>query len=819
MSRTFFILDAGGERRLTEAALPLRVGGGQRANIVLPGLPKESVVATIALSRGHAFVQPEDETLPLYHNHERLLSSAWLKSGDQLEVDDAVIDWEVKGDQVFVRVGKRIPNREPIPPRDAPPGRTPRSQAPENSLPVNTTPTNGSRRSLLRKLIIGLFSLLLLATAAFVLLATPVQINIEPAPDRQSLRGKIPALPLWGRRMALPGEYTLAAERKGYQPLSETLRISPGGTPRFDFRLKELPGRIEVRTIPETPFRLFVDSVETEAKGGIAEIDRGRRLLRIESERHLPEEKEVEIEGLGESRQVEFELRPAWAELAVSSLPAGAEVRIDDQVLGATPLRAEVMQGPRTLTLTFAGYKPLTLKLAVEAGKPLRYENLELQPLDGRLLLESDPTGATVTADGEYRGIAPLTLTLSSGQPHALTLSKPGYRTSAQQAQVAADEERRETIKLQPEIGVVFLRTRPADAELLIDGKPAGKATRRLRLPARPHELEIRKQGYAPQKISVTPRSGESQSIEVNLKSETEQKTAKPPTAINAPKKAMEKSAGKQPGAGGDPTLRLIQPDGPFAMGASRREAGRRANESLRKVQLTRPYHLGAEEVTNAEFRRFRPQHDSGSLDGARLNGDNQPVVNISWNDAARYCNWLSKQSGLPAAYREQDGHMSAIKPIPAGYRLPTEAEWAYAARINDRDQPARYAWPGQFPPKADAGNYADRQLADTLADVVPGYDDGHRGTAPVGSFAESPKDFYDFGGNVAEWTGDYYAVYPGESDKLVRDPTGSDNGAHHVVRGSGWRHGNITELRLSYRDYSQQPRPDLGFRVARYAN
>ncbi|MEA3292201.1 MAG: PEGA domain-containing protein, partial [Pseudomonadota bacterium] len=646
VSRTFFILDAGGERRLTEAALPLRVGGGQRADIVLPGLPEESIVATIALSQGHAFVQPEDEALPLYHNHERLLNSAWLKSGDQLEADNAVIDWEIKGDQVFIRVGERVINREPVPPRDAPPGQTLRSQAPENPLPVNTTPTDGGSGSLLRKLMIGLFSLLLLATAAFVLLATPVQINIEPAPDRQSLQGKIPALPLWGRRMALPGEYTLTAERKGYQPLNETIRISPGSTPRFDFRLKELPGRIKVHTSPEIPFHLFVDSVETEMKEGIVEIDRGRRLLLIESERYLPEEKEVEIKGLGESQQVEFDLRPAWAELAVSSIPAGAEAQLDDRVLGTTPLQAEAMQGPRTLTLTLAGHKPLTLNLAVEAGKPLHYENLQLQPLDGRLLLESDPAGATVTVDGEYRGITPLTLTLSSGQPHALALSKPGYQTSAQQAQVAADEERQETVKLQPEYGVVFLRTQPADAELLIDGKPAGKATRRLRLPARPHELEIRKPGYTAQKISMTPRAGESQSIEVELKTGAQRKAAKIPATTNAPGKAVGKSAPKQSVTGDGPTL-LIRPGGPFTIGASRREAGRRANESLRKVQLTRPYYLGAKEVTNAEYRRFRPQHDSGSLDGARLTDNNQPVVNVSWDDAARYCNWLSKQSGL----------------------------------------------------------------------------------------------------------------------------------------------------------------------------
>jgi formylglycine-generating enzyme required for sulfatase activity len=87
-----------------------------------------------------------------------------------------------------------------------------------------------------------------------------------------------------------------------------------------------------------------------------------------------------------------------------------------------------------------------------------------------------------------------------------------------------------------------------------------------------------------------------------------------------------------------------------------------------------------------------------------------------------------------------------------------------------------------------------------------------------VGSFPARPEGFYDLGGNVAEWTNDYYAVYSGEAQRLVTDPTGPDSAEHHVVRDSSWRHGSITELRLSYRDYSRTPRNDLGFRVARFA-
>ena len=99
----------------------------------------------------------------------------------------------------------------------------------------------------------------------------------------------------------------------------------------------------------------------------------------------------------------------------------------------------------------------------------------------------------------------------------------------------------------------------------------------------------------------------------------------------------------------------------------------------------------------------------------------------------------------------------------------------------------------------------------------MPDYNDGFRGAAPVGSFA-GQSGFHDLGGNVAEWMQDYYAVYPGMANTLVTDPSGPVTGDHHVVRGASWRQGSIAELRLSYRDYSREPRPDLGFRIARYA-
>jgi formylglycine-generating enzyme required for sulfatase activity len=800
MSRLYFINDASGERQVDESAMPLRVGGAEQADVVIPGVSARTVVAHIALSEGHAYIQPAGKSPPLFHNSERLLESRWLKSGDQVQVEGSVLHWTVKGDQVYIDTRQRATSAGLTPPADPPPG----SNKPTGRLPNVEVASPRFSHPRRRRAVMLLFAALVMI-AAFVMIATPVALRISPEPDVQGLSGFPPAVPLGKRLLVLPGAYTVTASREGYRPLQERVRIPMGGFRELSFEMQELPGRVRIDVEPDVAFKLFVDDSEVPTDDhGVAEIERGQRRLRIETERYLSQNHSVAIDGRGQNQDVSFELQPAWAEVRITTQPQGAAVRVDDEPRGTTPLATQLLQGQRTIELSLAGHKAVILQQAIEAGTTVQLDDILMPPADGRLALHSEPGAATVSVDGDFRGTTPLTLTLASGTEHRLRVSKTGYRSAERGVTLAAEEQQELKVELTPEYGTVFVTARPADASLVVDGKAVGKATQRLRLTTRPHNLEFRKPGYETQRVTVTPRAGVSQNLDVTLKTVTQAKAAGLASSVTS-------AAGQR--------LLLLRPEGSFRMGASRREAGRRANESQRLIALERPFYLGEKEVTNGEFRRFRPEHDSGAAEGVRLNGDDQPVVNVSWEDAARYCNWLSQQDGLPPAYREQGGQMVAVQPATTGYRLPSEAEWAYVARVYGRSSPARYPWAGDYPPTATVGNFADARIADTLADVVPGYDDGYRGTAPAGSFAAQPGGFHDLGGNVAEWTNDFYAVYPGEAQKLVKDPTGPAAGEHHAVRGSSWRHGSITELRLSYRDYSRSPRNDLGFRIARFAH
>jgi formylglycine-generating enzyme required for sulfatase activity len=398
---------------------------------------------------------------------------------------------------------------------------------------------------------------------------------------------------------------------------------------------------------------------------------------------------------------------------------------------------------------------------------------------------------------------------------------RDGYEPRQREVSVAPGGRELVEFTLEPILGQVIVSARPADAQLVVDGTPRGNANQTLELTATEHTLEIRRSGYATHRVTVTPRPGLPQSIDVTLL----EGVARAPSPAAAAAGAGSPPAGTEAPAvvALQPTLRSpagqelrLVPAGEYTMGSPRREAGRRANESQRAVRLERRFYLGAREVTNGEFRQFRPSHRSGYVLQDTLDLDRQPVVGVSWQEAAEFCNWLSAKEGLAPAYVNQGGRLVPASPMTNGYRLPTEAEWEWAAR--GVGGPLRkYPWGDTLPVPPGAGNYADAKAQPLVEAVIPGYDDGYAVTAPVGSFAPGPAGFHDLGGNVAEWTHDLYTVQPASGAAAV-DPVAGGAGALHVIRGSSWRSAAVTELRLAYRDFGDGKRNDLGFRIARYA-
>jgi formylglycine-generating enzyme required for sulfatase activity len=423
-----------------------------------------------------------------------------------------------------------------------------------------------------------------------------------------------------------------------------------------------------------------------------------------------------------------------------------------------------------------------------------------LSPADAQLRIESEPAGASITLDGRFAGTTPATLTLGPGKDHRIAISKQGYASASRTVRLERGEARELKVALSGESGQVTLEVEPRDALLSIEGRATGPANGRHALPAVPTLLEITRDGFEPAKRWVTPKPGFEQTLAVKLRAVGSAAADALPERITAPDGAV---------------MLLVRP-GRFTMGASRRDPGQRANETLREVQLARPYYLGATEVTNAQFQKFRPKHQSGRFGSLALETASHPVVNVRWDDAAAYCNWLNEVAQLPASYAGGAGAIAAALPLRHGFRLPTEAEWEWAARRAGGAKESRFPWGDSMPPPPGSGNFADRSVAGELADTIKDYDDGHAGTAPVGRFTPGPAGFFDLAGNAAEWVHDFYDIRAGAAPE--KDPTGPASGKQHVIRGSSWMHSGVSALRWTYRDYGIERRPDVGFRCARYA-
>jgi formylglycine-generating enzyme required for sulfatase activity len=275
----------------------------------------------------------------------------------------------------------------------------------------------------------------------------------------------------------------------------------------------------------------------------------------------------------------------------------------------------------------------------------------------------------------------------------------------------------------------------------------------------------------------------------------------RPRTPVRPPKESEVKRRGK---LGKEITnsigMKLVLiPSGKFLRGSPADEEGRHDDEEQHTVEFSKSFHLGVTEVTQDQYRKVmgkNPSWFSASGEGkdqvARLATGNFPVEMVSWEDAVAFC---KKLSALPAEMR-------------AGrkYRLPTEAEWEFAARGVRGRNPFSFG----------------KDLCSTQANFNGNFPYGAeergpflRRTCPVGSYKPDRRGLRDMHGNVAEWCADWYEEHY-ERTEPVKDPRGGASGTERVVRGGAWNAG-AEECRCARRDKEKPGERSkcIGFRVA----
>ncbi len=240
--------------------------------------------------------------------------------------------------------------------------------------------------------------------------------------------------------------------------------------------------------------------------------------------------------------------------------------------------------------------------------------------------------------------------------------------------------------------------------------------------------------------------------------------------------------------------LALI-PAGKFLMGSPKDEEGRSSNEEQHEVSITKPFYLGVDVVTQAEYEKVMGNNPSwfsakgdGRDDVKDMDTGQFPVESVSWDDAVAFCKKLSE---LPE--EKKAGRV---------YRLPTEAEWEYACRAGtktvfhygDSLSSKQANFDGGFPyGGADKGPYLAR-------------------TAKVGTYAANAFGLYDMHGNVWQWCQDWYTDKPPGGE----DPEVTTAASYRVVRGGSWfYYGRYCRSARRSRGEPGSRRSDLGFRVA----
>ncbi|MDT8399159.1 MAG: PEGA domain-containing protein [Pseudomonadales bacterium] len=674
-------------------------------------------------------------------------------------------------------------------------------------VPIDFTPAALDKRRFAFRLnpvriVLGIVLFVFAVAAWFVLTAKSVYFDLRPVGSELSVQSPL-AIQIGPRYLLRTGDVEIKVKAEGYYELDTSLNIGPEQAQTFNIELIRLPGFLNLSSGPITQARVVIDGEEVGLTPLSAiELAAGEHHIHVEKERYQAVDTNIDIEGRSLQQTLVVDLLPAWANITVNTSPPGATVSVDGEERGLTPLSTEVLEGKHEILVKLAAHKAWTDVLAVQARQDQTLPPIALIPADGLVLLRSTPSNATVTLNGDYQGQTPLEIAVPPGSQHRLSFFLNGYQEHSQTLRINPDQEASVNVTLKPILSSVQIVAQPADAQLYVNGKLIGNANQTIELLAASQTIEVRREGYVSYQTDFISRPGIEQRLDIELKSLEQQK-------LESIKPQITNAAGQ--------TLKLLYPT-PFTMGASRREAGRQANEVLRDINLSRPFYLSLHEVTNAQFKQFRKEHSSGVLQGRTLDNASQPVVRVSWEDAALFCNWLSIQESLPPFYTVADDKVTGFNPDSSGYRLPTEAEWEWAARVNgSADSLLRFPWGDQLPPPANHGNYADISAASFLGRIIVNYNDSFMGSAPVGSFEANSNGFFDMGGNVAEWTHDFYGASGVVGNQVETNPFGPDDGRYHVVRGSSWAHGTITELRLSYRDYSDEARDDLGFRVARY--
>ena len=641
-----------------------------------------------------------------------------------------------------------------------------------------------------------LLAALVLAAVVLASRAFEIQVAPERAADSfswEQTRGLL--LPL-GRRVVLlseEGAARIAAD--GFAPKEVAFSRSDPHR-RIEVRLQPLPGQVTLAVTSSEAFELFLnEQLLGSAPEAQVELPPGPHAVRIQGPQIQPVEEQIQVAGHGQAQRFQFATTLANSRLAVAVAPAEAQLFLDGAPLAKGSYRGPVSLGAHQLRAAMDGYRDRSIEFRAAADQLTDLGAIQLQPKNATLAIESRPPGAAVLVDGQFVGSAPVQVSLAALQTHRLALRKPGHQVLETELRPAPGERIDRTFSLDEQ---TYQAEVVADlpAQVRLNGIAKGETPLSLKV-REGDRIQVERDGYQTQSASVGPVGGPARRYAFRMLRPKEYAYQQAAAELVLPEGLRLRKF---------PPARLRLPP-PLA------RPGDPLPGDGAELILTRPFYLGASEVTYQAFSAFRAKPVPPGLTSRH------PVANLSWLEAAQFCNWLSDRHGLPPVYAfNAQGELQQMHASALGFRLPTEAEWNAAARhdFQRRRTVDPYPWgETEAIPQAYA-NFAGRELQGQSAQFLQSHKDNHPGLAEAGAYPANFNGLHDLAGNLSEWVQDYYqAIWPGA--ETLTDPLGPVHGLDHVLKGANYRSHRLAALRSDHRQFGSAGSELVGFRIARW--
>lgn len=481
----------------------------------------------------------------------------------------------------------------------------------------------------------------------------------------------------------------------------------------LQFALRPAFGSVTVTSTPSGAL-VFLDEKQVgQTPLTLDHIASGSHSLRFQAPQYAVERRNVSVAD-GQTANVAVTLAARFAEITVQA-PQGAVVTVDGDRKGSGTLSWRQSEGLCDIVVSMAGHRDARRQLEVVAGRAQTVQ-LTPQPIYGSASVDSDLMDAEIWIDGKQYGVTPNVVERLLVGSHTLVLKKSGYADLQQQFSVEEGKEASLLVKLPTGRSVQFTSEKPG-MQIIVDGKKLGTTPLTAVVGIGHHSVSAMRGGdiIAVRDLDITSTGAPLTMAFRDFINQT--------FTVNGVRFTMVAVKG-----------------GTFTMGATYDDAEVDAEvdeEPAHEVTLS-DYYIGQTEVTQALWEAVMGSNPSNHK------GDNLPVENVSWDDCQVFIQKLNQLTGKQ-------------------FRLPTEAEWEYAARGGRKSQGYKYA-------------------GDDYIGSVAWYS-GNSGyeTHPVATKQANELGIYDMSGNVWEWCSDWFGGYQSSSQS---DPQGPSSGSRRVYRG-----------------------------------